>query len=528
MAKAAKDVGAKQRARWRSPKEKLHHRAFRFRIEETPEQARAFARIAGCCRLVYNAGLEARTGDHAERKAELERLRSDPALAEDAEALAAARIASARLARGSVSTIDIINALPAARAGRRYGFLAEVPSHCLQQAAVDLDRAFTNFFEGRAGYPRFRSRYENDSFRFPDARQIRLDEANALLHLPKFGKTKGDAGPLRLRMHRKLRGRIRHVTIIRDGLRWYASIAVGFRKRRRRDAVAEKIRAGGPVVAIGMDRNVGEPVALSAPVALVPDPAPGDGAKPRPAAIETRFLGGATETSGERRKTKRLQRRLARKARGSKNRLKAKRALAAHKAKLLRRRKDRLRKIARATVASADILVLEDLRLKNMTASAKGTAEAPGTNVAQKAGLNREMLDRGHGMLRLFIEEVAAREGRRVILVDPRNTSRECARCHHVDGGSRKGAVFACTACGHADHADLNASEVILHRAADAIAAIVQSALDTLETLPVERRCQPVESSGVALSAKQEAEAARPGEDPSMLFPGGAAASAAA
>lgn len=63
------------------------------------------------------------------------------------------------------------------------------------------------------------------------------------------------------------------------------------------------------------------------------------------------------------------------------------------------------------------------------------------------------MLDKGHGMLGTFIEKTAGREGKPVLFFDPRNTSRKCARCHHVDAESRKSERFRCTACGHEDHA---------------------------------------------------------------------------
>lgn len=103
-------------------------------------------------------------------------------------------------------------------------FLKAVPSHCLQQALADLDAAYRNFFEGRTGYPRPRRRYEHDSFRFPDRRQIRLDSRRGLLHLLKFGRTKADSGAIRCVLHRRIKGRLRSVTIVRDGGHWYAAL----------------------------------------------------------------------------------------------------------------------------------------------------------------------------------------------------------------------------------------------------------------------------------------------------------------
>lgn len=162
-----------------------------------------------------------------------------------------------------------------------------------------------------------------------------------------------------------------------------------------------------------------------------------------------------------------------------------------------------------------------------MTASAKGPLAEPGTNVAQKAGLNRGILDKGWGMLVVFLQDIAARDGKRIVFVNPMNTSRECAACGVIDGASRDAQVFACTACGHEDHADLNAVRVLVLRASDQIAArVAELGVDIIGEIrspahsPVERRCprsrrsrrdamaagwiQPEESSGSTRSMKQE------------------------
>ena len=489
-------TGKPAKRKWGS-KTNLHHRAYRFRIIEDADQAAAFARIAGCCRMVYNLGLEQRrtfwrsycaTTGHAIR---------------------------ARDQRD-----ELVELKTEAR------FLAEVPAHCLQQALVDLDAAFQRFFAGIAGYPTPRRRFENDSFRFPDAAQITWDEANGLLYLPKFGMKGSPCGPLKLFAHRKIKGRLRHVTIIRDGLHWYASIAVGFRKKKRKDAVRDRIAVGEALRIQGIDRGVAVPVACAEPVVFVPDAPKGGGSEAAPAAMATQLLGAAVEDEAARRRTKRLARDLSRKKRGSQNRLKAKKRLASHKARLARRRKDMMRKLAAAIMAGCDIVVFEALRLKSMTASAKGTLESPGTNVRQKAGLNREMRDRGLGMFVRFCEEIAAREGKRVLFVPAPNTSRECAACHHVDGESRDARVFVCTACGHADHADINAAQIVRHRAADQIAALVQQIMDEINfaggtPAPV---CGGL---GVARPAKQKDRIARPVKRSSIHRLGGASASAA-
>jgi putative transposase len=128
-------------------------------------------------------------------------------------------------------------------------------------------------------------------------------------------------------------------------------------------------------------------------------------------------------------------------------------------------RLDVLHKVAHRIVASADVIGLEDLNLRGMTRSAKGTTEEPGRNVAAKSGLNRSMLDAGFGILRRLIGEKAERAVRQVVDVDARYSSQTCGQCLHVAAESRRRRRFVCVACGFALHADLNAALEIRRRA---------------------------------------------------------------
>jgi putative transposase len=177
------------------------------------------------------------------------------------------------------------------------------------------------------------------------------------------------------------------------------------------------------------------------------------------------MLGVVTETPKEREALARLQQAVARKQKGSANRLKAVLRLARRKAKMGRRRRDALHKISHDLVKNHDVIVLEDLKTRAMTRSARGTAEAPGSGVRQKAGLNREILDRGWGLLGGMIAWKAAWSGKRVITVPAAYSSQECACCGHLAAGNRPSqSVFDCMACGHRDHADVNAARVIRAR----------------------------------------------------------------
>jgi len=109
------------------------------------------------------------------------------------------------------------------------------------------------------------------------------------------------------------------------------------------------------------------------------------------------------------------------------------------------------------------IIVLEDLRTKNMTASAKGSIDEPGSRVRQKAGLNRSILDMGWFEFGRQLEYKQRWRGGQVILINPRNTSRKCSVCGFTDKANRATqAQLSCMACGHTENADVNAAKNIL------------------------------------------------------------------
>jgi putative transposase len=112
-------------------------------------------------------------------------------------------------------------------------------------------------------------------------------------------------------------------------------------------------------------------------------------------------------------------------------------------------------------------LRMEALQVKNMSASAAGTIEEPGVNVAAKSGTNKSILDQGWGTMRRFVKYKVIRKGGKCSLVDPRNTSRECPECHHTEAGNRKTRDwFCCLKCGYAAPADFVASRNISQREA--------------------------------------------------------------
>ena len=119
-------------------------------------------------------------------------------------------------------------------------------------------------------------------------------------------------------------------------------------------------------------------------------------------------------------------------------------------------RKDWAEKASTGIARRFDLIRVEDLQIGNMTRSAKGTVQSPGRNVRAKAGLNREIMRSGWGLLVRRLEDKAPG---RVEKVNPQYTSQRCSACGHVDPESRQSqARFVCTACGFAGHADVNAA----------------------------------------------------------------------
>jgi len=203
--------------------------------------------------------------------------------------------------------------------------------------------------------------------------------------------------------------------------------------------------------------------------AHVPDPveAPGTGKVvgiDRGVVVSAALSTGETLTvphlsTAEQQRLKRLKRKLARASPGSNRRGTVRTSIARLKVRETDRRKDWCEKLSTRLSREFDIICVENLSVKNMTRSAKGTIAAPGRNVRQKAGLNREILSSGWGQLVRRLEDKAPG---RVERVNPAFTSQRCSACGRIAAGSRESqAQFRCRACGYACNADVNAARNI-------------------------------------------------------------------
>ena len=162
---------------------------------------------------------------------------------------------------------------------------------------------------------------------------------------------------------------------------------------------------------------------------------------------------------GEERRKLALEQKLARQELGSKHRQQTKHELAKVNGKAINRKNDLIEKTTTNLAKNYEHIHIEDLDIKKMTKSAKGTLEQPGINVSRKTDLNRGMLGSGWGKFAQRLEDKAPG---RVVRINPAYSSQCCSACGHVAKENRKSqARFLCVVCGYQDNADVNAAKVL-------------------------------------------------------------------
>jgi putative transposase len=328
-------------------------------------------------------------------------------------------------------------------------WLADLPAQAAQQVLKTYLRAWTNFFEGRARPPEFKGRLRSRmAVDVPQGRDLavrRLSRNHAQVRIPKVGVVRFRwSGPIP-GVHRA-KGRLTGARLVRDVLGWHIVF------RTERDAPDPKPHTGPSV---GIDRGVNVALALS------------DG---------NDQTHGAWYRPKEAERLLRLERKAARQRRARKpfectsNRLRRTYdQIAELRARATRRRSGWQHRTTTAITRQYGTVVVEDLRLTNMTRSAKGTVERPGTNVAQKSGLNRAMLDEAHGRTVELLAYKLTQWGGTLVKVPAAGTSQTCSQCGHRDPAFRRGIAFACTLCGWVGHADTNAALNIKYAAGRAV-----------------------------------------------------------
>lgn len=370
--------------------------AYKYELKPNGEQQRLMPRFAGSCRFVFNKAL-------AMQKENYE-------------------------AGGKfIGYVAMAKQLTAWRNSAETNWLSDAPVHPLQQALKDLERAYKNFFAKRAGFPRFKKKSMGDSFRYPDAKQFKLDAANSRVFLPKLGW-------IRYRNSRDIIGTARNITVSSSGGKWFVSI----------QTEQEMETPQHPSTSIvGIDVGIVRFATLSNGTVLEP----------------------INSFKKQQKRLARYQRAMSRKTKFSSNWKKAKAKVTKLHQKVANIRRDYLHKATTTISKNHAMVCIEDLQVRNMSKSAAGTVDAPGRNVRAKSGLNKSILDQGWFEFRRQLEYKQAWRGGEVVAVPPKNTSRTCPCCGHVSKDNRQTQTkFACVECGYENNADLVGAINILAR----------------------------------------------------------------
>jgi putative transposase len=379
----------------------------RYRLHPTPTQEHLLLGHCAHARYVWNLAVEQRLSWQPGRPA--------PGFVEQCRQLSEARVAYPWLAAGSVIVQQqALRDFHAAHAS----WSASLRAWRIRYATTPPDER-----PAAPSPPSWRKRGRSEGFRIVAVRAQdvqRLSRRWGQVAVPKLGW-------VRFLWSRQVpAARSYRVTRDRAG-RWHIAFA----------AVPPALPAPGNGGVVGVDRGVAVSVALSTGELFK---APGL----RPA---------------ERRRLRLLQRRLARQRNGSRRRERTRLAVARLKAREADRRRDWTEQVSADLARRFDLIYVEDLDLRAMTRSAKGTLQRPGRGVRQKAGLNRGILAAGWGRLVDRLEDKAPGRVQRVAAA---YTSQTCNACGQIARASRESqSSFRCIACGNQAHADVNAAKNI-------------------------------------------------------------------
>jgi putative transposase len=297
-------------------------------------------------------------------------------------------------------------------------WLKESPVHPLQHALKDLEKAYKYFFEKRADFPKFKKKGVHKSFRYPDSKQFKIDQTNNRIFLPKLGW-------IRYRNSRDTLGAPKNITISWSSGKWYASI-------HTERELEQPVHPATSI--IGIDVGIARFATLS------------DGSHIEP----------LNTFRKHQQRLARYQRAMSRKTKFSNNWKKAKTRVQKIHSRIANARRDFLHKTSTTISKNHAIVVLEDLRVRNMSMSAAGSSDSPGRSVKAKSGLNKSILDQGWAEFRRQLEYKQVWMGGDVLAVPPQNTSRRCPCCGHVSAENRRTqARFECVECGYENNADV-------------------------------------------------------------------------
>jgi putative transposase len=430
-------------------------RAYRLTLDPSPRQAQRLSEWAGAARYAYNRTIAAKQESHKLWLQEVAFATYPPAELTEEQARKSIRIPIPTANSLNVWLTDTRNAHRNAaqkgvpvlgRDGRDHEpWLHEVNRHALVGGMRNADAAWKNWvasYKGtragkRVGYPQFKKRgVAQESFTIAHDRKrpgIRLATTRRL-RIPGFGEVRiHDHAKVLQRKLRRGTVDITSVAVTRRGHRWYASLAV--EETIPTPHLSKRKRAAGTV---GVDLGVHTFAALSTGE-LVENP---------------------KIKAAHAKKLARLQRRLARSQKGSRNRAELVRKIGRLAHLEARQREGHAHDLTNRLVKTWAVIGVEDLNVRGMTRSARGTIKKPGKNVRAKAGLNRSMLDVAPGQIRRLLEYKAAWSGTKLIVIDCwAPSSKTCSNCRAVKAKLPRGArTFKCGHCGLILDRDVNAA----------------------------------------------------------------------
>ncbi len=330
----------------------------------------------------------------------------------------------------------------------------ELYSQAGQDILHRLDRAFAAFFEHRARYPRFKKFSEAGSFTYPQAYNgsVKPDVVRRRLFLSKVGNVK-------VVFHRGMptttHEKLKTCTVVREpNGEWYVSLVYDDDNNGKNNAPQPQTRHffASPV---GVDLGLKSLISTT------------DGVKiPHP-----HLLRKAEE------RLKRLQRNFSRTRIGSENRGRARRLLAVRSSKVSRQRADLNHKLSAELVRKHDLVVFEDLKVRNMV---------------RNHALAKSIADAGWGQLRRFTEYKGTRVGKLVVNVLLAYSTQECLFCGALNQVPLSLRSFDCRICNRTLDRDFNAAWIVLKR------GLAQVGQDMPELKPVETGPIPVPTTGRA------------------------------
>ena len=326
-----------------------------------------------------------------------------------------------------------------------YGFLKACHSQVLQASIKNLDAAFKDCFDKKQPMkrlPKFKRKGEKDSIRFPQG--FKVDQGKSIIFLPKIGIVK-------YRNSRKIIGKQKNVTVSRSGKHWYIAIQTEYE-------IDEPIHPS--TSSVGIDMGIVKFATLSNGKIYQP-------------------LNSFKKLSV---KLAKLQKQFKNKIKFSNNWKKLKEKINKIHQRIANARRDYLHKISTEISEKQALVVVEDLKVANMSKRSKSKQDSDGKYLknkqAQKSGLNKAILDQGWSMFVDMLIYKQAVLGGELLKVLPHYTSQTCLSCRHVARENRKTqSDFVCVECGFTENADIVGAKNILMAGHAKIACVVSGAV---------------------------------------------------